>query len=483
MGIVRNLHPDEILAQVVQGIRICEEIGLPRPSNVVLMGMGEPLANLPGILPAVEALTDPMRLAMSGKKVVVSTVGPSPAQVRALQRLSRCQLAWSLHCVDDVLRQQLVPSARFSAVELREAFAEVLAQRSPRQRRLMVAVVLLCGINDRISDAEALAHFLKPLADGGVRLLLDLIPYNDTGIEGFHRPSPHAVMAFKEAVWSKLPALCVHVRHPRGEDASAACGQLATKQRGEPALVQKRGVSSVATRGCHSPQADPLPESLCREKLLSFDPAAYDLRGEATRLLAEAGPWLGFGCFVGARNLENFQAEEKVFSSFSYEKQWRRCLLSSESFLRCYDRFLEEIICPQLRHELGEAVAFYCQHPPTLRLQPGPSRQPRQLHNDAKYGHQQGELNFWMPLTSKKITRTTLWVESSPDAGDFHPLSLEPGQVARFHGTSVRHYVPANQTDSTRVSLDFRVGLGRFYDPDWRLEGLQHYHPRRIIQM
>lgn len=146
-------------------------------------------------------------------------------------------------------------------------------------------------------------------------------------------------------------------------------------------------------------------------------------------------------------------------------------------------------------------------------------RQPRQLHNDAKYGHQQGELNFWMPLTSKKITRlaqklssfwnhsllfllgfevhvlcarTTLWVESSPDAGDFHPLSLEPGQVAsnlgkiqksgtkygknpehaptkaRFHGTSVRHYVPANQTDSTRVSLDFRVGLGRFYDPDWR---------------
>lgn len=61
-----------------------------------------------------------------------------------------------------------MPSARFSAVELREAFAEVLAQRSPRQRRLMVAVVLLCGINDRISDAEALAHFLKPLADGGV---------------------------------------------------------------------------------------------------------------------------------------------------------------------------------------------------------------------------------------------------------------------------------------------------------------------------
>ncbi|CAL1128281.1 unnamed protein product [Cladocopium goreaui] len=262
MGILRNLHPDEILAQVVQGIRLAEEMGLPRPSNVVLMGMGEPLANFPAVMPVVEALTDPMRFAMSSKKVVLSTVAPSPAQVRMLHRLQRCQLAWSLHCVDDVLRRQLVPSARFSVVELREAFGEVLAAREKRGRRLMVAVVLLRGINDRVTDAEALASFLEPLTQLGVKLILDLIPYNDTGIEGFHRPSPEAVMAFKEAVWSKLPALCVYVRHPRGEDAAAACGQLATQKRPSRATtpVQKRGIATAARRP-HAPQADALPES------------------------------------------------------------------------------------------------------------------------------------------------------------------------------------------------------------------------------
>lgn len=484
MGILRNLHPDEILAQVVQGIRLAEEMGLPRPSNVVLMGMGEPLANFPAVMPVVEALTDPMRFAMSSKKVVLSTVAPSPAQVRMLHRLQRCQLAWSLHCVDDVLRRQLVPSARFSVVELREAFGEVLAAREKRGRRLMVAVVLLRGINDRVTDAEALASFLEPLTQLGVKLILDLIPYNDTGIEGFHRPSPEAVMAFKEAVWSKLPALCVYVRHPRGEDAAAACGQLATQKRPSRATtpVQKRGIATAARRP-HAPQADALPESLCQEKLLEFDPDLYDLRGEATRLLAEAGPWLGFGCFVGAQRLEDFRAEEKVFNSFSYEKEWRRCLLGSH-LLKCYDRFLQEVICPQLRSDLNETpVSFYCQHPPTLRLQPGPSRQPRQLHSDAKYGHQQGEINFWMPLTSQKATRTTLWLESSPGQGDFHALRLEPGHVARFHGTNVRHHVPPNKSQCSRVSLDFRIGVGRFYDPKWRLEGVQHYHPRRIIRM
>ncbi|CAL1157394.1 unnamed protein product [Cladocopium goreaui] len=79
--------------------------------------------------------------------------------------------------------------------------------------------------------------------------------------------------------------------------------------------------------------------------------------------------------------------------------------------------------------------------------------------------------------------RTTLWLESSPGQGDFHALRLEPGHVARFHGTNVRHHVPPNKSQCSRVSLDFRIGVGRFYDPKWRLEGVQHYHPRRIIRM
>jgi len=230
MGLLRNLHPDEILAQVVQGRRLAGELGLPPVTNVVLMGMGEPLANLASVLPAVAALTDSRRMAVGGKKVVISTVAPSPGQVRALAGL-RCQLAWSLHCADDALRRQLVPSARHPAAELREAFAEVLTARQlpALGRRLMVAVVLLRGVNDGAGHARELAGFLRPLVEAhSITVLLDLIPYNDAGDTGFARPAPEAVLAFKEEVWAALPALCIHVRHPRGEGASAACGQLAT---------------------------------------------------------------------------------------------------------------------------------------------------------------------------------------------------------------------------------------------------------------
>ncbi|CAE8605521.1 unnamed protein product, partial [Polarella glacialis] len=92
-----------------------------------------------------------------------------------------------------------------------------------------VAVVLLRDINDGAEHARELANFLRPLSDSeGVSILLDLIPYNDVGIAGFERPLPETVLAFKEEVWASLRSLVVHVRHPRGEDSSAACGQLAT---------------------------------------------------------------------------------------------------------------------------------------------------------------------------------------------------------------------------------------------------------------
>lgn len=228
----------------------------------------------------------------------------------------------------------------------------------------------------------------------------------------------------------------------------------------------------------------PLPGSLRQEEVFSFDSSRYDLRGLAARLLAEAGPMVGFGCFVGSSlSLERFRAEERTFSSFAYEKAWRRCVLGCPSFLACYDRLLEEVICPRLREKLEEAgpVTFYCQHPPTVRLQPGRSRRSRMLHADERYGHQAGEINFWMPLTDYKLTRTTLWIESSPGEGDFHPIEVHPGDVAMFHGTLVRHFVPPNRSEHTRVSMDFRIGVGQHFDPDWRMLGLQHYHPRRTV--
>eukprot|EP00415_Alexandrium_ostenfeldii_P004271 UN4271 len=112
-------------------------------------------------------------------------------------------------------------------------------------------------------------------------------------------------------------------------------------------------------------------------------------------------------------------------------------------------------------------ISFFYQFPPTLRLQPGPSLKARCVHRDAEFGHQVGEVNFWMPLTDYSRTRTTLWVESRPDAGDFLPLEIEYGAIAMFHGTLCRHSVPPNTTHCTRVSLDFRIGVGAFFDPAW----------------
>lgn len=105
-----------------------------------------------------------------------------------------------------------------------------------------------------------------------------------------------------------------------------------------------------------------------------------------------------------------------------------------------------------------------------------------QEHNDAEYGHQTGELNFWLPLTDYKLTRTALWAESSPGQGDFHPFAVQPGEAVLFFGTLCRHHAPANPTAYTRASLDFRVGLGRFYDHGWVVPGTTHDHGRHLYE-
>ena len=128
-----------------------------------------------------------------------------------------------------------------------------------------------------------------------------------------------------------------------------------------------------------------------------------------------------------------------------------------------------------------EPTTFWYQRPPTLRLQPGPSERFVACHDDAKYGHQAGELNFWLPLTDYAETRTTLWAESEPGRGDFHPLAPQVGQVAVFYDTFCRHKVPPNPSAHTRASLDFRVGVEGCFDPKWVLRGTLDDHHRASI--
>ena len=160
---------------------------------------------------------------------------------------------------------------------------------------------------------------------------------------------------------------------------------------------------------------------------------------------------------------------------------------NDEDFLALFDRFISEVVLPPFKERLVKCglaqnnvpTMFYYQCPPTLRIQPGPSSRHVRAHSDAMYGHQDGELNFWMPLTDPTLTKTDLWAESSPGKGDFKPLGASMGEVVSFHGSSCFHHVPPNLSKFTRVSLDFRVGVKGFFDPTWRLRGTKADHSRK----
>jgi hypothetical protein len=170
---------------------------------------------------------------------------------------------------------------------------------------------------------------------------------------------------------------------------------------------------------------------------------------------------------------------------------------ADDDFLTLFDRFVQEIILPHLKKRLVTALrensscndgddydeprAFYYQCPPTLRLQPGPGWAHVKPHNDGEYGHQNGELNFWLPLTDRTMTGVDLWCESAQGLGDYHQVIAQPGQVISFHGSTNRHYVNANSTTFTRVSLDFRIGVEGFFDPMWQMLGTSHDHGRREV--
>jgi hypothetical protein len=161
-------------------------------------------------------------------------------------------------------------------------------------------------------------------------------------------------------------------------------------------------------------------------------------------------------------------------------------------FMSTFDRFVCDVILPLMKENLRscgvianttDQVTFYYQRPPTLRIQPGPSTRTVTLHCDATYGHQDGELNFWLPLTNLSLTKTDLWCESLPGKGDYAPLGAQLGEFVSFHGSSCRHYAPANESKYTRVSLDFRIGVVPYFDANWKMFGTKFDHKRKMVKM
>ena len=214
LGLVRNLTPAEIVGQVAAGIALAA----PEPlTNLVFMGMGEPLHNYDAVRIALEILTAEWGYAISPRRITVSTVGLVPLIPRLLAE-TRVQLAVSLGATTEAQRARLMPIDR--RYPLATLLAACLELPLPRRRRITFEYVLLAGENDADDDARRLVRLLH-----GLRAKVNLICFNPFPGAGFG-PSPRVrVLRFQALL--RAHGLNATIRESRGQDIQAACGQLA----------------------------------------------------------------------------------------------------------------------------------------------------------------------------------------------------------------------------------------------------------------
>lgn len=218
-GFTRNLATSEILAQVLHFVREADGDPSQRVTNVVFMGMGEPLANYAHTLEAVRWLVDERGLHLRQRGITISTVGLRSGIRRLASEGLQVNLTISLHAPDDELRRRLIPAAAGTSIdELVESARECIAATG---RRVTFAYALLDGVNDSEEQARRLASRVR-----GLQSHVNLIPYNPTAGEGLRRPTRERVRAFLHTLQSL--GVNATVRIERGAAIAAACGQLRT---------------------------------------------------------------------------------------------------------------------------------------------------------------------------------------------------------------------------------------------------------------
>ena len=218
MGLKRSLSTSEIIQQVNGVIEDAKNFG-DSFSNIVFMGMGEPLHNFDGVTRAVKILTDPKGFGMSPRKVTVSTVGLVPAIRKLAKSDVSVSLAVSLNSTTDEIRSQVMPiNDRFPISELLDAIREFPV--GPR-KKVTIEYVMLGGLNDTKEDMQRLAKMMR-----GMPVKINLIPYNDNAGLGFDSPAKEWVHTWQR--YLNTQGLQAFIRWSKGADIAAACGQLAT---------------------------------------------------------------------------------------------------------------------------------------------------------------------------------------------------------------------------------------------------------------
>lgn len=221
LGFTRDLEPEEIFDQVVAVRRLAEERGTTL-SNVVFMGMGEPLLNYENVMAAIERVTAADGLGMSPARLTLSTSGIPGGIRRLADDGARFNLAVSLHSAVDGTRDRLMPvNKAYPLPVLAEAIAYFVEKTGTRPT---LEYLLLGGVNDSLDDARALALFCRQFP-----VKINVIEYNEVD----HAPYRHSPDASRDAFVRFLEGknMVVNVRRSRGKDIDAACGQLANKAR------------------------------------------------------------------------------------------------------------------------------------------------------------------------------------------------------------------------------------------------------------
>ena len=218
-GFNRNLTTAEIIGQMwlaVHALKRDEDIHEQRVTNVVMMGMGEPLLNFDAVLRAMNLMMDDFAYGLSKRRVTLSTSGVIP-EMKRLRACSDVSLAVSLHAPNDALRNELVPlNKKYPLVEL----MDVCRNYFDDKRVVTFEYVMLAGVNDTPKHADELADLLKDVPSK-----VNLIPFNPFPMTQYRRSSKTAILAFRDKLIKK--GINTITRKTRGDDIDAACGQLA----------------------------------------------------------------------------------------------------------------------------------------------------------------------------------------------------------------------------------------------------------------
>jgi len=224
--LVRNLTAAEIIGQVMvarDDLGEWPKLGVPNPpearrlSNIVLMGMGEPLYNFEPVRDAMKIAMDPEGIALSRRRITLSTSGVVPGIVRTAEEIG-CMLAISFHATTDDVRDGLVPiNKKWNIEALLQALRDY--PRASNSERITFEYVMLKGVNDSDEDARRLVELIK-----GIPAKINLIPFNEWPGSPYERSSNNRIRAFADIIFNA--GYSSPIRKPRGEDIMAACGQL-----------------------------------------------------------------------------------------------------------------------------------------------------------------------------------------------------------------------------------------------------------------